>query len=63
MFIQRLLRAGCLASAESWRAHAEILRTHAQASHLEENQRQVLQREADAADQQADMWFEAAAEE
>lgn len=63
MFIQRLSRAGCLASAESWRAHAEILRTHAQASHLKENQRQVLQPEADAADRQADMWFEAAAEE
>ena len=63
MFIQRLSQAGCLASAQSWRAHAEILRTHAQASYLKENQRQVLQREAEAADRQADMWFDAAAEE
>ena len=30
--------------------HAEILRTHAQASHLKDSQRQVLQREAEAAD-------------
>ena len=63
MFIQRLSQAGCLASARSWRAHAEILRTHAQASHLKESQRQVLQREAEAADRQADIWFDAAAEE
>jgi hypothetical protein len=63
MFIQRLSYAGCLASAQSWRAHAEILRTHAQASYLKKDKRQVLQREAEAADRQADMWFDTAAEE
>jgi hypothetical protein len=63
MFVQRLSRAGCLASAHSWREHAEILRTHAQVSYLNEDRRQILEREADAADRQADMWLDAAAEE
>jgi len=63
MHIQRLSQAGCLASACSWRAHAEILRANAQASYLGEDRHQVLTREADAADRQADMWLDAAAEE
>jgi len=62
MFVQRLSQGGCLASAHSWREHAEILRTHAQVSYLNEDWRQILEREA-AADRQADMWLDAAAEE
>jgi len=63
MHIQRLSQAGCFASARSWRAHADILRANAQASYLDQDNRHVLMREAEAADRQADMWLDAAAEE
>jgi hypothetical protein len=62
MYIQRLSQTGCFASARSWRAHAEILRANAQASHLCEKQRQLLACEAEAADRQAGMWLDAAEE-
>jgi hypothetical protein len=62
MLIQRLSQAGCLSSAQSWRSHAEILRESAQASHLNEHQRAILEREAEAADRQADAWIDAAEE-
>lgn len=63
MYIQRLSQAGCFASARSWRAHAEFLRVNAQASYLNDHQRKVLAREAEAADRQADRWIDAAEED
>jgi hypothetical protein len=63
MHIQSLSQAGCLASARAWRAHADILRANAQSAQLQDHQRAVLAREAEAADRQADSWLDAAEEE
>jgi len=63
MHIQSLPQAGCRASAQAWRTHAEVLRGHAQVSYLTEIPRGVLTREAEAADRQADHWLDAAQED
>jgi hypothetical protein len=60
---QYLPQAGCYATARFWRAHAQLLRDRGQASYLNDTQRQVLEREAEAADRRADRWIDAAVEE
>jgi hypothetical protein len=60
---QRFPQAGCYATARFWRAHAQLLRDNAQVSYLNDTQRQVLEREAEAADQRADRWLDAAVEQ
>jgi hypothetical protein len=63
MFAQHLAQAGCLAFARSLRTHAEILRSRAETAHLDDDERLVLLRDADATDRHADTWLDAAAEE
>ena len=58
----RATRLSCLASNHAWRRHAAALRHHAGQSRLAGDVRAVLQREAEAADRQADMWLEGAIE-
>lgn len=58
----RATRLSCLASNHAWRRQAAVLRRHAGQSRLAGDVRPVLQREAEAADRQADMWLEAAIE-
>jgi len=53
------LDAGCLASARTWRHEAESLRHQADAAYLNQQQRCTLLRDADAAEQQSDWWFDA----
>jgi hypothetical protein len=53
-------RIGCLASVRAWRREASLIRELADRSHLPALRRQSLLREADAADQQADSWLDAA---
>jgi hypothetical protein len=53
-------RIGRLASVRSWHREAQALRELAERSHLSDGQRHTLLREADAADRQADTWFDAA---
>jgi hypothetical protein len=53
-------RIGCLASVRGWRREASLIRELADRSHLPALRRQSLLREADAADQQADSWLDAA---
>jgi hypothetical protein len=62
MHIQRLSQAGCLETARSWPAHADILRENARMSYLDEQQRVQLAHEAEAADRQTDSWLDAAEE-
>jgi hypothetical protein len=50
----------CLASNNAWRRQAAYLREHATLRRLTNQQRDVLLREAAAAERQADMWLEGA---
>jgi phytoene/squalene synthetase len=52
----------CLASNAAWRREAAALRDHAALPHLSAEARQTLLREAEAADRQADWWFNGAIE-
>ncbi len=63
MQIQHLPKVGCYATARFWRAHAQHLRDKARASYLNDTRRQVIEREADAADRRAGRWLDAAVEE
>ena len=56
----RINRIGCLASVHAWRREATLIRELAERSHLAELRRQLLLREVDAADRQADSWLDAA---
>jgi hypothetical protein len=51
---------GCLASVRAWRREASLIRELADRNHLPALRRQSLLREADAAEQQADSWLDAA---
>jgi hypothetical protein len=55
-----VVRIGCLASATAWRREATAIRELARCRHLSEVGRQMLLREADAADRLADDWLDAA---
>ncbi len=52
-------RLGCLASVRAWRREATALRILAENPSLANRQRQLLLHEAEAADRQADAWFDA----
>jgi hypothetical protein len=53
-------RRSCLNSNNAWRREATNLRKHAAMTHLTDDQRMALQREAEAADRQADWWLSGA---
>lgn len=55
-------RHSCLASNHAWRRQATSLRRHAELSRLPSETRAALQREAEAAERQADMWLRGAIE-
>ena len=59
---ERAARLSCLASNHAWRRQAVALLHHAGQSHLAEDVRATLQREAKAAGRQADIWLEGANE-
>jgi hypothetical protein len=59
--MQRVSAVGVSASVHQWRADAEHVRNLAAQRHLQPEQRAVLQREADAADLQADGWADCVA--
>lgn len=50
-------RQGCLRSVERWRRQAGHVREHAQRRHLRPGQREMLLREAEACDRQANWWL------
>jgi hypothetical protein len=52
----------CLESACAWRRCGNHLRTMAGAAHLRPHHRELLLREAEAADRQADWWLVGAIE-
>ena len=54
--MQPVSAVGVAASVRQWHADAEHVRNLAAQRHLQPEQRAVLQREADAADLQADWW-------
>jgi hypothetical protein len=55
-------RLSCLTSNHAWRRQATALRHHAERTHLADQVRATIRREAAAADRQADMWLEGAIE-
>jgi hypothetical protein len=59
---ERAARLSCLASNHAWRRQAAALLHHAGQSHLADDVRATLQREAEAADRRADIWLESAIE-
>ena len=57
MLTPALERQRCLRSAEEWRRQAGHVREHAQLRLLHPGQREMLLREAEACDRQADWWL------
>ena len=60
--MQRVSAVGVAESVRQWRADAEHIRNLAAQRHLQPEQRAVLLREVDAADQQAEWWADCLAE-
>jgi hypothetical protein len=58
----KLANRSCLASNAAWRRMAATLQAHAETAHLTQKQRELLLREADAAERQADWWLAGAIE-
>jgi hypothetical protein len=59
---ERAARLSCLASNHAWRRQAAALLHRAGKSHRAGDVRATLQREAEAAGRQADIWLEGAIE-
>ena len=53
-------RLSCLTSNHAWRRQAANLRRHAELTHLSNDARAALRREAEAAARQADIWLDGA---
>jgi hypothetical protein len=59
---ERAAWLSCLTNNHAWRRQAAALLRQAGQSHLADEVRSVLQREAEAAGRQADIWLEGAIE-